>query len=246
MTQRTKKQCSIDGCDSTGRLKRGWCPKHYSRWLNHGDPNYRPVHAKDLPCKVESCEKLVHAKGMCNQHYRRFLATGKTSLDRLTEVERFWSHVDKKTPLECWEWQGGKRSDYGFFNIPPTTIGAHRYSFELANGEIPDGKMVDHICHNPPCVNPYHLRLADYSQNGQNRKGATSISKSGVRGVWWDTTNKKWVAQVGHRGKIHSAGHHDTKESAEEAVISLRNKLHTHNWRDRIGTRTLDIHQGAS
>jgi len=36
MTQRTKKQCSIDGCENTGKLKRGWCSKHYERWRKYG------------------------------------------------------------------------------------------------------------------------------------------------------------------------------------------------------------------
>ena len=37
MVQRTKKICSVDGCDGIART-RGWCQTHYTRWLKHGDP----------------------------------------------------------------------------------------------------------------------------------------------------------------------------------------------------------------
>jgi len=31
--------CSIDGCSRTVEA-RGWCPAHYKRWFQHGDPNF--------------------------------------------------------------------------------------------------------------------------------------------------------------------------------------------------------------
>lgn len=35
--------CTIDGCDS--RLyARGWCNKHYKRWMAHGDPTFTKWH----------------------------------------------------------------------------------------------------------------------------------------------------------------------------------------------------------
>jgi hypothetical protein len=41
MGQRT---CSVPGCDRQGKLIRGWCGKHYQRWIAHGDPQWqRPV-----------------------------------------------------------------------------------------------------------------------------------------------------------------------------------------------------------
>ncbi|MFT8359168.1 HNH endonuclease, partial [Bifidobacterium aquikefiri] len=61
----------------------------------------------------------------------------------MSEEQRFWSHVRKSTnPDECWEWQGTLRNGYGEFK---RHIYAHRYSYQLANGPIPNGMMIDHI-----------------------------------------------------------------------------------------------------
>jgi len=44
------RECSVPGCDRTGKLKRGWCSKHYGRWLRNGNPNAtaRPEYGKAL------------------------------------------------------------------------------------------------------------------------------------------------------------------------------------------------------
>ena len=76
---------------------------------------------------------------------------------------RFWAKVDKSTtPNECWTWKGARTlNHYGSFD----GRGAHRVSWELANGVIPSGLEVLHHCDNPPCVRPDHLFLGNQSDN---------------------------------------------------------------------------------
>ncbi|MGI9460561.1 MAG: HNH endonuclease, partial [Pirellulales bacterium] len=80
-------------------------------------------------------------------------------MQRTTE-ERFWEKVDRRGTNECWEWQAGKDKDgYGRFWFVNETVKAHRFSYELHKGDIPEGLYVLHSCHNTSCVSPNHLRV---------------------------------------------------------------------------------------
>lgn len=81
--------------------------------------------------------------------------------------ERFWRRV-KKTD-GCWEWTGGLLSSgYGACFVGAYSTGAHRVSWELANGPIPDGLWVLHHCDNRPCVRPDHLFLGTVLDNNRD------------------------------------------------------------------------------
>lgn len=84
--------------------------------------------------------------------------------------ERFWKYVNKRGEDECWEWTGSRIGDgYGQFSesMDGEHFGAHRFSYILHYGAIPEGEIVCHICNNPPCVNPKHLESGTYSHNTQ-------------------------------------------------------------------------------
>lgn len=76
---KVKSPCRMDGCDSPV-YGRGWCAKHYARWLRHGDPTVvsppglpagtkSPLHQS---CKIAGCIRLgPYIKGLCGSHYGR-------------------------------------------------------------------------------------------------------------------------------------------------------------------------------
>lgn len=151
-----------------------------------------------------------------------------------TLEERFWAKVDKTEG--CWNWTGahGEQGHGQIFTHGRSgTTPAHRVSYEMHVGPIPEGLVVDHMCHNPPCVNPAHLRLATVKQNIENRQGAQRNSKTGVRGVSWEKRTQKYLAVVTSAGKRIQVGRYNTITEAESAAIAKRNEIMTHNIADR-------------
>lgn len=91
---------------------------------------------------------------------------------------RFWSKVVRKGPQECWLWQGATyyTSGYGMFYPTAKHVGAHRASWELEHGLVPEGLCVLHTCDVRLCVNPEHLWLGTRGDNNRDRaeKGRSS------------------------------------------------------------------------
>ncbi len=81
----------------------------------------------------------------------------------------FFKHIFK-TP-KCWEWTASLDGDgYGKTKIGKRFLQAHRASWEIHNGPIPNGLWVLHKCDNPKCVNPDHLYLGNHLQNVRDRQ----------------------------------------------------------------------------
>lgn len=74
----------------------------------------------------------------------------------LPDVARFYSRIGIRF-YGCWEWLGTPSQIYGSFRVGGQLRKAHRISYELAYGRIPDGVVVLHLCDNPRCVRPEHL-----------------------------------------------------------------------------------------
>lgn len=109
-------------------------------------------------------------------------------------LQRFWAKVDKNGPLperrpeleQCWPRSGKTDNGYTSVSINRSNVKAHRFSYELEYGPIPNGLTIDHLCRLRRCVRPSHLE-------------AVTSAVNTLRG---DTLPAKWIArsscQKGH------------------------------------------------
>lgn len=88
---------------------------------------------------------------------------------RGTAAERFWAKVNKTET--CWLWTANtvrnrRGVPYGLFTrATRKAVTAHRYSYEMAIGPIPDGVIICHHCDTPLCVRPDHLFAGTQGDN---------------------------------------------------------------------------------
>lgn len=129
-------------------------------------------------CVVPECDRPVHVqkRGLCSAHYARQRLG--IPMDRPIRphnrptAERLWRRMDLEVvPArvdECWEWPGA-RTTLGYGSIGNgagrNAVYTHRVAYDSLIDPIPDGLVLDHLCHNPPCLNPWHLEPVTQAVN---------------------------------------------------------------------------------
>lgn len=123
--------------------------------------------------KRPPCQR--HRRTACSPQCMNKLGQIERAKRRPTMAERFWSKVDKTAGYgpngDCWVWTAHKDAfGYGSFNRRGYSgRTAHRASYELNTGPIPEGMVIRHKCDNPSCVRPDHLDIGTHQDNSDDQ-----------------------------------------------------------------------------
>ena len=160
-------------------------------------------------CEAPGCLKPKPARGrLCGKHRSRLKRRGELEPERRKPgfaagdpAERLRSRLEKSG--DCLLWTGSNRNKYGSMVVVidgrRRLEYVHRLAYEFANGPIPEGLHIDHLCRNRLCCNPEHLEAVTQAENNR-RAHAANAAKYGFckRGHRVDGNN---VVSNGHGGK---------------------------------------------
>lgn len=89
-------------------------------------------------------------------------------------AERLMARIEVDPETDCWIYTGQTNNrGYGLIHWNGSKNAAHRLSYEVHVGPIPEGLELDHTCRRPACVNPAHLEPVTHAENMRRTRGAT-------------------------------------------------------------------------
>jgi hypothetical protein len=129
----------------------------------------------------------------------------------MTTLQRFEAKYTPEPNSGCWLWLGsGLPAGYGQMWNGDTVEAAHRISYKLFRGEIPQGLEIDHKCRVRCCVNPDHLELVTHKENmrrGCGEMGLNARKTHCKRGHAFDEKNTYWNKNGGRFCRACGAMH---------------------------------------
>lgn len=129
-------------------------------------------------CSVEDCSLPQVARGWREKHYKRWKRHGDVAVVLPSRIPApLFDRIKKNIQLDangCWIWLAATQVDgYAQMMLAGSTVGlAHRVSYQVFIGPIPEDLELDHLCRVRNCVNPEHLEPVTHAENV--RRGAAA------------------------------------------------------------------------
>lgn len=219
------RSCSLDDCNRIHYAK-GLCNIHYQRFMATGKTSIREFPTE---CSVSGCKNIGKiTKGLCRKHYHRMRRNEHTDETVIIgyDKRRLLANCEK-VDSGCWEWKRYTKLGYGITCLNGEILGAHRASWIIFRGEIPEGMQVNHKCHNRKCINPDHLYVGTQQQNVDDMINAGREVKAHGERSGMTTLKNNDVIKL---REMLSSGNHTQKQLSmifkvcESTIRNIRDK----------------------
>lgn len=140
-------------------------------------------------CSIDNCGRPHFAKSFCTMHYNNNRLGNK-----LRESAKPYRYMTAKEKIVfntipndgCWIWQGTIHIEgYGKVRFDGKHVRAHRLSYIAYIGELDKDMVIDHLCENKSCVNPFHLEQVTIKENlrryWKNRREENEIKERYIK-----------------------------------------------------------------
>lgn len=120
-----------------------------------------------VTCKSEGCEREATRRGLCHKHHQWLWNHGLLDpTPKLTIAEMLDKYSEPVPECGCVLWTGSWNNKfYGVLGKKNGMNYAHRVSYEVHKGPIPEGLVIMHKCDTPACINPDHLSVGTFKEN---------------------------------------------------------------------------------